>query len=64
LEGSNGEESEEGEETREEGEAESEALRRRLGVFGAVSKTSSTDPASSTNRSRRDRQGDGSDRIE
>ena len=61
---SNGEESEEGEETREEGEAEGEALRRRLGVFGAVSKASSTDPASSSERSRCDREAAEADRIE
>jgi hypothetical protein len=43
------------EETREEGEAEDEALIRRLEVFGALSKTSSTDPVSSRERSLRDR---------
>ena len=43
------------EETREEGEAEDEALIRRLEVFGAVSLTSSTDPISSHGRSRRGR---------
>jgi hypothetical protein len=43
----NGEEGKGEEETREEGEAEGEALRRRREVSDAVSKTSSTDLASS-----------------
>ena len=47
LGGQHGEESKGEEETREEGEAEDEALNRRLEVFDAVSKASPTDPASS-----------------
>jgi hypothetical protein len=45
LGGQHGEEGKGEEETREEGEAEDEALIRRLGVFDTLSKTSSTDPA-------------------
>ncbi len=43
--GQHGEESKGEEEDREEGEAESEALNRRLEVSGALSEASSTDPA-------------------
>jgi hypothetical protein len=47
LGGQHGEEGKGEEETREEGEAEDEALIRRLEVFDTLSRTSSTDPASS-----------------
>lgn len=50
LGGQHGEEGKRQEEDREEGEAESEALERRLGVFDAVSKASSIDPAASSGR--------------